>query len=114
MPSSPVIHAQLLNDYRVRFQIPPLSKTVILNILDKKSAYDKENIYHNGNLRKPLQIMINPLSYFQPVVEKGGKTILQGIQQISGLYHADVIANVFWDWQWTSHGWKLISVAVRP
>ena len=113
MPSTPVIHTKLLNHYRVQFQIPALKKTVVLSILDKKTAYDQAGVYHNGQLVKPFSLMIIPIGFFRPVVQKNGNTLLQGVQEISGLYHADGIATVFWNWQWTSQGWKLISAVIQ-
>ena len=112
MPTTPAIHAKLLNQYRIQFQIPSLKKTVVLSILDKKSAYDQAGVYRNGLLVKPFSLMIIPNGYFRPVVQKNGNTLLQGTQEISGLYHADGIANVFWNWKWTSQGWKLVSAVI--
>ncbi len=113
MPSTPVIHAKLLNQYRIQFQIPSLKKTVVLSILDKRGAYDQAGVYHHGQLVKPFSPMIIPIGYFRPVIQKNGTTLLQGIQEISGLYHADGIANVLWNWKWTAQGWTLVSAVIQ-
>ncbi len=113
MPPTPLIQVKLLNQYRIQFQIPSLKKTVVMSIQDKKSAYDQAGVYHNGKLVKPFSPMIIPIGFFKPVVQKSGSTILQGAQEISGMYHADGIASVFWNWQWTASGWKLLNATIQ-
>ena len=113
MPPTPALQVKLLNQYRIQFQIPSLKKTMTMSIQSKKSAYDQAGVYHNGTLVKPFSPMIIPIGFYKPVVQKNGSTMLQGAQEISGMYHADGIASVFWNWQWTASGWKLVSAVIQ-
>lgn len=113
LPVAPTLKASLLPGYQLRLSIAALRKHMTLSLVDRAAVYDEAGIYHEGALMQPFQPMIFPISLFRPASQPNGSALLQGYQQISGRYHADVIATTIWSWKWNGGHWVLTDVRLK-
>ena len=89
------ISGQFIDGWRVRLTDSATGKMTVLDVSSRRQDYLRLDIYNeDGKLMKPTKTMTTPFGPLTPVdVDHNGTFALQGVQLISGAYHADGLAN---------------------
>ncbi|TCZ75328.1 hypothetical protein E0485_18250 [Paenibacillus albiflavus] len=103
--------------YLVQITIKETGKVYTLDLSHRKALYDREGIYKNGKLLKPVNVSINAFSKLEPIhAVNETQCSLVGIQRMSGIYNADTIGYIVSLWKWNSYlnNWSLMFASVEP
>ncbi|BCB03798.1 hypothetical protein [Bacillus sp. KH172YL63] len=108
LPEPLTIQAQFEDDYKASLSFADTNQAYTVNLADRKEDYEKLGIYTDGELNEPMELMVLPYAFFEPVkiFGKKGKG-LKGYQQISGAYKADGIGTVTSYWYYDQGKWNL-------
>ncbi|MBP3041856.1 hypothetical protein J9303_20775 [Bacillaceae bacterium Marseille-Q3522] len=114
LPEPLTISSQFKLNYKAEMTIENTGQTYKFNLKDRKEEYDRLGLYQNGRLNEPAELIVDPaFGTLKPILIKGNKYGLKGIQSVSGAYHADRIAFVESSWLYEINAWKLEYVKVR-
>jgi hypothetical protein len=111
LPEPLTIQAQFEDQYKASITFVDTNQSYTVDLSDRKEEYERLGIYTDGNLNEPMELMVGPYAFFEPVkiLGKRGKG-LKGYQQISGAYHADGIGTATSYWYYEKGEWKLIKI----
>ncbi|CAN7387641.1 hypothetical protein [Rossellomorea sp. LjRoot5] len=114
LPEALTIQAQFEDQYKASITFVDTNQSYTVDLSDRKEDYERLGIYTDGNLNEPMELMVGPYAFFEPVkiFGKRGKG-LKGYQQISGAYHADGIGTATSYWYYEEGKWKLIKIKWR-
>jgi hypothetical protein len=114
VPKPLLINGQFVNGYKAKILIEATKETIIFDLIERKESYDQIGLYQNGKLNEPTELMVNQYGALTPILTKGEKLGLKGVQRISGAANADSIANVESIWFYDDGGWKLTGTKIKP
>jgi hypothetical protein len=111
LPEGLTIQAQFQNNYQATITFSDSNQSYTIDLSDRKEDYERLGIYTDGELNEPMELMVLPIAFYEPVrIEgKSGKG-LKGYQQISGAYKADVIGTAASYWYYENDEWNLIKI----
>lgn len=111
----PKFSGQLIDGYKALLKIEDTNEVTNLDLSDRKADYDQLGIYGDGKLLKPTELWGDTFVQVTPVDDdKDGVFELQGIQAISGAYHADRVAMITSVLKWRDGKWTLVKSQVEP
>lgn len=94
VPDPLVVQSQFLDGYKAKITIENNHKAHKFNLKNRAEDYENTGLYFQGKMNEPTELMIHAYSKLEPVKVKGKTVGLQGTQQISGAYNADVIGRI--------------------
>lgn len=101
------------NGYKAKLTINQTGKTYIFDLKDRKKYYKKLGLYYRGKINEPTELTVNSYHTLKPILLENGETGLKGIQKITGITNADIIANVESTWSYEDGKWSLVTTKVR-
>jgi hypothetical protein len=111
LPEGLTIQAQFQDNYKSVITFTDTSQSYTIDLSDRQEDYERLGIYTDGKLNEPMELMVLPTAFYEPVKIKGktGKG-LKGYQQISGAYKADSIGTAVSYWYYENNKWILIEI----
>ncbi len=109
------IEGTFLPDYQVRVTFPAMGQSITFDRAYAKADYQRLGLYTEQGTptgKKGWTPWIDPFSALTVIENKDGLNGLRGIQQISGVYHADRLGTVTSTWFYENGQWKIGDVFV--
>ncbi|MEH7502616.1 hypothetical protein V7152_11460 [Neobacillus drentensis] len=113
LPEPLEMDSHFLNGYKAEIKLVNTGKSYLFDLKDRKKYYKKLGLYYHGNLNEPTELTVNPFSSLQPIQLAGKNMGLLGVQRVTGIANADVIASVVSTWSFEKGDWKLIRTDVK-
>ncbi len=105
------VEAYFIDGYKARIKLPN-NKSYTIDLSGRKEDYDRMGLYKDGKLSEPTELMIDPYSSMKITRTLSGLG-LNGIQRVSGAYHADGIGDIESLWFYANGKWVLEKVKFR-
>lgn len=112
-PEPLTIISQFEEGYKATIRIEETGKSYSLDLLDRKTKYNRLGLYNNGKLNEPMELMVFPYSTLKPVIIRENQIGFKGVQRISGVANADTIGFVESSWIYENGEWRLIDTTVQ-
>ncbi|WP_067730834.1 hypothetical protein [Oceanobacillus damuensis] len=116
LPEQLYVNGQFEEDFKVKIEIVPNGKPIIMDVKDRSEDYVRLGIYDEaGSLLKHTPIMIDPIAFFAPLLISDSKGYgLKSYQQISGAYHADQLGTIETLWYYERGKWIILKTEWKP
>lgn len=106
------------DDYKAKISIKDpkgiYDMTTIIDVKDKKEMYDELELYKDGKLLYPQDVMLNPYSLIEfRDLDNDGVAELETYQAIKGTCNADGVAAVITNWKLIDGNWQVIRLGVE-
>lgn len=106
MKTPPIMQAtgKLMPNYQAEMNV--LNKVHIIDLSGNKKEYEKEKLYLNGKLNKPVSLEIEEYSQLMPIVTMNGKGI-RGVQKVMEPIGHQSIGELISVWFYRDDKWEL-------
>lgn len=106
------IAGKFIDGWRVELTDSASGETTVLDVSNRRQDYLRLGIYNaDGKVIKETKTMTTPFGDLTPVdTDHDGTFALQGVQRISGAYHADSLADAATVLTYDGAGWQARSV----
>lgn len=110
LPVQYYLKGRFIDHYQVEIKISPDQQPIIIDLNHQMNQLQNLNLYdHQGNILKRKPVMINPISYFEPVLMSGNKGYgLKSYQQIYGLSYDQPLGTVETLWYYNHDQWIIL------
>ncbi|WP_251550605.1 hypothetical protein [Neobacillus muris] len=112
VPDPLEMESRFLNGYKAEIKIAETGKSYFFNLKDRKKYYKKLGLYHKGRLNEPIELTVNPYSSLKPIKLEDGRYGLTGVQRVTGIANADMIASAESTWSYINGSWRLAHVKI--
>lgn len=113
----PTFYGKFLDGYKARVDVKETETHVTLDLVPRKSLYDKDGVYdpETGRVIKPTDVWGGGYGLIQAMdVDGDGLYELRGIVELSGAYHADRVAGVESVLKCVEGVWQVQSSRITP
>jgi hypothetical protein len=112
LPDPLLVESGFVDGYKADLKIKNTGNRYLLDLKDRQKYYEKLGIFYKGKLNEPTELMVSTYGELKPVLLKGEKTGLKGIQTVRGASDADEISFVESYWSYEESRWQLKKVKV--
>ncbi|WP_042456762.1 hypothetical protein [Neobacillus dielmonensis] len=112
VPAPLDMESRFLNGYKAEIKIAETGYTYHFDLKDRKKYYKKLGLYYKGKLNEPIELTVNSYSSLNPAKLEDGRYGLKGVQRVTGIANADLIAQAESTWTFINGSWRLAHVKV--
>ncbi|MCM3584219.1 hypothetical protein M3182_00500 [Mesobacillus maritimus] len=112
-PNSLTVFSHFDEDYKATIKIDETGKSYHFDLSDRRLRYNRLGLYQDGKLNEPMELKVYSYGSLKPTETTSGKTILKGLQRISGVSEKDTIGYIESQWELIDGEWKLIHTKIK-
>lgn len=108
LPDQPYVTGEFMDGYKVRINLSPHDKPIILSLKDRDIDYVQFGIYNKRGkvIKSPNSVMIDRIALFEPVYLSDRKGYgLKSYKHISGVSPADRLGTIETLWYYENGNW---------
>ena len=112
------INGNFVDNYKAKLSIKDpkgiYDMTAVVDLKEKKEMYDELELYKDGKLINPQEVMQNPYGLIElKDVDNDGIFELEAYQAVKGTCNADGLAEVITNWKWVDGSWEVIRLGIQ-